>query len=379
MNFESPLLSVYPDRKLKLVKGKGIYLFDEKGQKYLDLMSNYGVNIFGHSHPKISKALKRQISKLINLHSSFQNKEREKASQLLLKKCNLKDWKVFWTNSGSEAVEASLKFAAFFTKKKKFIAAKNSFHGKTLGALSATGKKEYREDFEPLLWEFVHVDFGKEEKIEEVIDENTAGVILEPIQGEGGVILPQKEYLKKVKEICEKFKALLILDEIQTGLGRTGYFLASHFFEVLPDIICLGKALGGGIPAGATLLKKEIAEKIKVGLHTSTFGGNPLACAGAIAVLELLDSKILSHVREIGEYFLEKLKDLKSEKIVEVRGKGLILAIELNSNATLFLKELQKRKILAIPAGKNVIRFLPPFIIGKKEVDFVVNTLKEIL
>ena len=377
---EKYLVDTYPRRGIAIVRGKGVFLYDEKGKKYLDMMSNYGVNIFGHCHPKIVKALKKQILKLTNLHCSFANDQRSLASEALIKKCGKNFAKIYWANSGAEAVEAALKFAVFVTRKKKFITAKNSYHGKTLGALSATGREKYRKPFEPLLWEFLHVDFGNFKEIEKVVDEKTAAIILEPIQGEGGVIIPPENYFKKVRQICDKYKVLLILDEIQTGVGRTGTFLASQQFGIEGDIICLGKGLGGGIPIGATILKKEIAEKLERGIVTSTFGGNPLACAGVLTILNLIDEKLLSHVRELGVYFIKKLKEIKSDKIVEVRGRGLMIGIEFKINVTPILKFLQEKGILAIPAGDgNVIRFLPPYIIKKTHIERVVRVLKEVL
>jgi predicted acetylornithine/succinylornithine family transaminase len=377
---EKYLVDTYPRRGITIVKGKGVYLFDEKGRKYLDMMSNYGVNVFGHSYPPIIKAIQKQLKRLTNLHCSFSNDQRSLASLKLIEMCGKDYSKVYWSNSGTEAIEAALKFAAFFTKKKKFISAKNSYHGKTLGALSATGREKYRKPFEPLLWEFLHVDFGNAKAIEEAIDEKTAGVILEPIQGEGGIILPPKDYFRKVREICDKKGVLLILDEIQTGVGRTGKFLASQNFGVEGDIICLGKALAGGIPVGVTILKQKVAEKLERGIMSSTFGGNPLACAATLAVLSLVGEKLLSHIKEMGNYFLENLKQIKSEKIVEVRGKGLMIGIEFKTNVTPILKALQEKGILAIPAGEgNVIRFLPPYIVEKRHIQETVKALREIL
>ena len=371
------LVDVYPRRGITLVRGEGVYLYDEKGRKYLDMMSNYGVNIFGHGNSRLIKALGDQLAKLTNLHCSFSNDKRSLASQAIIERCGKNFAKVFWGNSGSEAVEAALKFAVLATRKKKFISAKNSFHGKTLGALSATGGEKYRQPFEPLLWEFVQVDFGNSELIREAIDEKVAAVILEPIQGEGGIIVPPTDYLKEVRKICDEKNVLLILDEVQTGVGRTGAFLASESFGASGDILCLGKALAGGIPIGATLVTEKIAKIMKKSIHSSTFGGNPLACAGVLATLDLIDKKLLSRIENLGLYFLEKLHQIESDKIIEVRGKGMMIAIELKSDNTPILKILQDRGILAIPAGNNVVRFLPPYIIEKENIDKVVTALKE--
>lgn len=373
------LVPTYPRRGLTFVRGKGVYLFDEKGNQYLDLMTNYGVNIFGYNHPKITKRLGEQIKRLTNLHCSFANDKRAEASEKLVKRCKGDCTQVYWSNSGSEAVEAALKFAVLATGKKRFIAAKNAYHGKTLGALSATTGEKYRKFFEPLLWEFFHVEYGNTEKLAKMIDNKTAAVILEPIQGEGGVVVPPEEYLSKVRKICDKKGILLILDEIQTGIGRTGRFLASETDGINADILCLGKSLAAGMPVGATLVTQTIANEIPKSVHTSTFGGNPLTCTGVLITLELLDETVLENVRRVGNYFLNSLKEIKSKQMVEVRGRGLMIGIEVKGSRDKILKRLQQRKILAIPAGEHAVRFLPPYIITKQEIDQAIKALQEIL
>jgi len=364
------VVPTYPNRGLKLSRGEGVYLFDNLGNKYLDVMSNYGVNIFGYCHPAILGAITEQLKKLTNLHGSFLNDKRILASQKLVERCGIKDGKVYWANSGTEAVEAALKFAAYVTGKKKFVATKNSYHGKTLGALSASGNFKYREPFEPLIWNFSHVDFGDAEALEDVIDEDTAAIILEPIQGEGGVIFPPRGYLKKVREICDRKKILLILDEIQTGTGRTGFFLASECDRIASDILCLGKGLAGGLPVGAVVIRGDLASALEKGVMTSTFGGNPLVCAGVLSVLNLLTEELLGRVGFLGEIFLEKLRNIKNKKIIEVRGKGLLIGVELSTNVTVVLKRMQDRGVLAAPAGVGrVVRFLPPYVITEQEID----------
>lgn len=373
------LIASYPNRGITFVRGDGLYLIDQKGKKYLDFGSNYGVNIFGYKHKIITQALENQLHKLINLHGSFTSDVRSLAAEKLVERCDGKLSRVFFSNSGAEAIETALKFARLKTGKSHFIAMEKGYHGKTLGALSATGGDKYRKPFEPLIWNFTHVPFGDINAVKSQISDKTAAVVIEPIQGEGGIIIPPKIYLQTLQKLCQQKNILLIVDEIQSGLGRTGTFLATEQFGLEPDILCLGKGLAGGIPIGATLVTEQIAQKIPVHIHTSTFGGNPLACAGIIAVLEQLDNKkLLNHVKEIGKYFLKNLQKIKHSNIIEIRGIGLMLAIELKENATTVLKALQQEYIIAIPAGANVVRFLPPYIITKKEIDRVVTTLNNI-
>ncbi|MBI2036513.1 aspartate aminotransferase family protein [Candidatus Microgenomates bacterium] len=374
------LVASYPNRGVTFVEGKGAYLIEKSGRKYLDFASNYGVSIFGYQYPSITRALKKQLSKIVNIHGSFGSDARDEAAKLLVSHCNGKLQRVFFSSSGSEAMEAALKFAKLASGKTHFVAMEEGYHGKTLGGLSATGSLKYRQQFEPLLWSFAHVPFGDKDALVKSVNKDTAAVILEPVQGEGGINLAPKGYLQFVQKLCNEKGILLIVDEIQTGIGRTGTFLAGEQFGLKPDILCLGKGLAGGIPIGATLVTEEIAQTIPLHVHTSTFGGNPLACAGILAVLkEFEDGKVLKHVREMGDYFLAKLKTLKHPKISEVRGIGLMLAIELSQNATPVLKALQNAKIIAIPAGSNIVRFLPPYIISKKEIDLVIAVFKKVL
>ncbi len=371
------IINTYPNRQLTLVRGIGANLIDQFGQKYLDLMGNYGVNIFGHNNPKINSALISQIKNLTTLHGSFTSDIRSIASEKLIEKCGNNYSSVYWSNSGAEAIEAALKFAVIASGKKRFIVCRNGYHGKTLGALSATSGEKYKKPFEPLLWEFVQIPFNNPKALESAIDKNTAGFIIEPIQGEGGIFVPDPNYLLKVRKICERKGVLLIIDEIQTGCGRIGQFLASQ--EVQADIVCLGKGLAGGIPIGATIVNNKISLTLTKGIHSSTFGGNPLALAGVLAVLDLLDGKRLQHVNMMGEYFLTDLKKIKSDFIIDIRGKGLMIGVEVKDKRNEILKLLQKEKILAIPAGENVVRFLPPFIFGKKEIDFTIERFRKVL
>jgi acetylornithine/LysW-gamma-L-lysine aminotransferase len=373
------VVNTYVNRGVTFVKGEGIYLYDENGQKYLDMMSNYGVNIFGHVHKEIAAKIIDQLKTLTTLHGSFNNDKRAEASELLIKRSGTSYQSVYWSNSGAEANEAALKFALLATGKKKIITCENSYHGKTLGALSVTAGDKYRKPFLPLLWEIVFIKYNDLAALEKTIDKNTAAFIVEPIQGEGGIYVPDKNYLTKVRKICNKHGVLLIVDEIQTGMGRTGSLLAIQKNNIEADILTLGKGLAGGIPVGATLVNERVGQAVFKGLHTSTFGGNPLACAGVIATLNHLDQQLFEHVSEMGLYFMEQLKSIKSANILAVRGEGLMIGIDVKENRNNLLKKLQEEKILAIPAGETVVRFLPPYIVEKKHIDLVIKVLKNIL
>lgn len=374
------ILNTYPNRGLTFVKGDGMYVYDISGKKYLDMMSNYGVSIFGYNHPKINRAITEQLKKIINLHGSFNSDVRSIAAQELIERCGNNFSQLYFSNSGAEAIEAALKFIALTTGKRKIIACEHSYHGKTLGALSLTYGDKYRKPFEPFAWQTNFVEYGNISSLEKAIDKDTAAFILEPVQGEGGLLTPQKGYLQKVKKICKKNGILLVFDEIQSGTGRTGKFLASQWEQVSPDILCLGKGLAGGLPIGATLVTKEIAEKIPRNIHTSTFGGNPLTSAGIITTLKLLDKKRLTHIQKMGEYFRKQLSKLKSTVVGEIRGKGLMVGLEIkNDKRNEILRLLQQNGVLAIPAGETVVRFLPPYIVQKKNIDTVITTLIKIL
>jgi len=373
------LIALYPNRGITFTKGNGVYLYDQNGETYLDLGSNYGVNIFGYNHPSITKALQRQLNNLVNLHCSFNSHVRTQAAENLLKATNGRLSRIFFSNSGAEAIEAALKFARLATGKSHFIAMKNAYHGKTLGALSATGGDRYRNPFLPLLWNFTHVSFGDIEELQCSISSNTAAIMIEPVQGEGGIHVAPQEFYSQLQDICLRRNILLIVDEIQTGGGRTGTFLAGQQFGLNPDILCLGKGIAGGIPIGVTLVTREISSKIPMLIHTSTFGGNPLACAGILAVLkELENGKVFDEVKELGRYFLDQLKSINTPKIIEVRGLGLMIGMELEENATPILRALQQDRIIALPAGSNIVRFLPPLTITKNELDKAISTLKRI-
>jgi acetylornithine/LysW-gamma-L-lysine aminotransferase len=363
------LVGTYANRGLTLTEGEGIWLKSPAGDKYMDLMTNYGVNIFGHGHPEIVGALTAQLGRLTTLHCSFANDMRADAARVLLARCGGGLSRVFFSNSGAEAVEAAIKFAVLATGRTKFIRCASGYHGKTLGALSATDGAKYRSAFESLLLDFKEVPYDDVAALSAALDDRTAALFVEPVQGEGGIHPASPGYLKAAKNLCLSTGTLLVVDEIQTGMGRLGIFLASQSEGLAYDIVTLGKGLAGGIPVGATLVSAAVAERIPKAAHTCTMGGNPLAAAGILAVLRVLDDEMLSHVREMGGYFAEKLRTSSLAVASEVRGKGMMLGVRVRAGRDLILRDLQRAKILACPAGDDVVRFLPPFIIQKADID----------
>jgi acetylornithine/LysW-gamma-L-lysine aminotransferase len=366
-------------RPLVIERGKGSYLFDVEDKEYLDFTSNYGVAITGHSHPRMVQAIKDQAKKLISCHMSFYNQSRslflQKLSEMAPKNLN----RYYLSNSGTESVECALKFARKATGKKGFIAMMNGYHGKTLGSLSLTWNKKYRTPFMPLLQNVTHVPFGKADRLSSAITDDTAAVILEPIQGESGINIPPEGYLEAVRDICSEKDALLILDEIQTGTGRTGKFLAAEHQNIQPDIVCLSKALASGFPLGTTICTEQVASTLKIGDHSSTFGGNPLACSAGRATLQIIqDEKLIKNADEIGDYLLGELQSLQNYTCVRaVRGKGLMLAVEMRFDVLNVIMGCMDRGLLVLDAGRNVVRLLPPLIITKNQGDNAVGILKE--
>jgi len=363
------VVGTYVNRGVTFVAGEGVHLKDASGAAYLDLMSNYGVDIFGHGHPVVVARLTDQVRTLTTLHGSFANDKRAEAARALVGRCGGGLAQVFFSNSGSEANEAALKFAVLATGRRRFVACLRGYHGKTLGALSMTDGKKFREPFEPLPWDAAFVPYGDADALAAAVDGATAAFIVEPVLGEGGVVVPEPGYLRRAAEICRAKVALLIVDEIQTGAGRTGDFLASAAEGIDYDIVTLGKGLAGGIPVGATLVSRAVADRIPRSSHTSTFGGNPLAAAGVLAALELLDAVMAERVRALGAYFRAGLRAIASPEIVDVRGRGLMIGVEVRGRRDEILKRLQDDRVLAIPAAESVVRFLPPFVIEPADID----------
>ncbi len=368
----------YAKQSLVIVRGQGALLFDADGKEYLDCSSGHGVANLGHAHPKIAEALYKQANTLITLFESFPNDQRAMVMQKLTSLVAGLD-RVFLCNSGTESVEAAFKFARISTGRKNIVAAMRAFHGRTYGALSATYNKKYREGFEPLVPGFSHVAYNNIEALDKAVNEETAAVILEVVQGEGGVYPANVDYIQAARKFCDERGALLIVDEIQTGFGRTGKFFAIEHFGVTPDLLCCAKSLAGGVPMGAVLIGKNI-KNLTPGVHGSTFGGNPLSCAAANAALDVIKEEDLAGQAEAkGKYLMEKLKAIQSPNIREVRGLGLMVGIEMKQKVVPYIKALQEANIIALNAGMTVIRLLPPLVITYEQLDHLVDALTEVL
>ncbi|MFQ6080966.1 MAG: aspartate aminotransferase family protein [Candidatus Bathyarchaeia archaeon] len=382
MSIEEKLMAnVYARRPIVITKGRGALLWDINGKEYIDCTGSYGVCIVGHSHPRVVGAIRRQAETLISCHGSFYNNIRsallQKIVQIAPKGLN----KVFLGNTGAEAVECALKLARKFSGKPEIIAMVRGFHGKTMGALSATWNKKYKEPFEPLVPNFKHVPSNLQ-KVEEVITEKTAAIIVEPIQGEGGIRVPPDGFLQGLREVCDEREILLIFDEVQTGFGRTGKMFACEHWGVIPDIICLAKSVAGGLPLGVTIAKEEVMSSLNVGEHTSTFGGNPLVCAAACAAIDvMLEEGLPERAATLGRYFREKLEALQSRYriIREIRGLGLMIGVELRFDVLNVLLKCMDRGVLILDAGRNVLRFLPPLVIEKEHIDNVIEVLDAVI
>ncbi|MGQ9834127.1 MAG: aspartate aminotransferase family protein [Candidatus Villigracilaceae bacterium] len=369
---------VYAKQPLPIVRGRGASLFDEDGNEYIDCSAGHGVANLGHAHPKVAAAIAEQAATLITLFESFPN---DKRAALMQKMASLVPGleRVFFCNSGTEAVEAALKFARLSTGRTKVVAMMRAFHGRTFGSLSATFNKKYREGFEPLVPGFSHVPYNKVEALESAVDEGTAAVILEVVQGEGGVYPVDAEYLLAARRICDERGALLIIDEVQTGFGRTGKMFACQHFGVTPDLLCCAKSLAGGVPMGAVLIGEKV-QNLTPGAHGSTFGGNPLSCAAGLAALAAIEEEDLpGQAAAKGAYLMDKLRQIDSPLIREVRGLGLMIGIELKQKVAPYLKALQEKRIIALNAGLTTIRLLPPLVITYEQLDTVVAALVDVL
>jgi len=369
---------VFPKRDVVIVKGKDATLWDDKGNEYIDCAAGIGVASIGHSNPYLAKALSEQAQTLITCPGTFYNDTKAKFLEVLVNIAPPNFKKAYLCNSGAEAVESAIKFARYSTKKTDFVATMKGFHGRTLGALSATFKKEYREDFEPLVPGFSFVPFNNFEKLKEAVTDKTAGIIVEVVQGEGGINIAEQEFLQSIDALCKERGIKFIIDEIQTGFCRTGRFFAHERYDINPDMMCLAKAIAGGFPVGAVLLNDSI--EIPPSKHGTTYGGNPLACAAGLASIQFMkDNKLDERAEALGEYFVSLLDVSKLSKIREIRHLGLMIGIELKEKVKPYLEELMKRKIIALPAGTTVIRLLPPLVITEEQLKIVADNLSEIL
>ena len=382
----SNLTKNYNRKKISFKYGKGSYLYSTDGKKYIDFVSGIAVNSLGHAHPKLVKTINEQAKKLWHVSNAFIIPEGEKLAKKLCKK-TFADY-VMFQNSGAEATEAAIKVARryFYSigkpNKNRILCVKNSFHGRTLAAIYASGSKKMTEGFGPKIGGFDHFKFGDHNSLKKKITKNTAAIMIETIMGEGGIKVIPDWCLRELRKLCNKKKILLILDEVQCGISRTGDFFAFEKSKVKPDIVPIAKGIGGGFPIGAVLMNKKVASGMIPGTHGSTFGGNPLAMAVGNSVMDIVSSKkFLKDVKNISEYFLLKLNKIKYKYpniIKEIRGRGLLIGIQLYKDQTKFIKKLMENKLLTIRAAENVIRILPPLNVKKNEIDQALKIIKKV-
>ena len=365
-----------------MVAGEGCWMIDSKGQRYLDMTSSQGVAMLGYGHPVLTAAIQEQAGRMHACPNFFHNDTRAAFLEKLIEVTPPHLKRAFIGNSGSEAIDGAIKFARLATGRTGIIAARNSFHGRTVGALSLTWNPRYRRKFEPLLPGVSHIHFNDIEQLEAAVDDGTAAVVLEVIQAEGGVHEGSAEFLAATQRICRERGALLVIDEVQTGFGRTGRWFSFQHFDLAPDIIALAKGLGGGFPMGAVVYTDEIQESLFAGAHGSTFGGNPLACAAGVAALSVYQDGLIEQAKRAGDRLRAALEAaIGSRRVVrEIRGKGLLIGIDLRTKAVPFLKTLMEtHKVLALPAGSTVLRLLPPLIISDDEIELAVEAIASTL
>ncbi len=369
----------YPKRPIAVVHGQGARVWDAEGREYIDCVAGHGVASLGHCHPVVTAAIQQQAATLVTCSEVFYNDQRAALLAELTAHTPGDLKRVFLCNSGAEAVEGAIKVARLLTGRTGVVATMRGFHGRTLGALSATWNEKYRKPFAPLVPGFSHVPFDDLDAMASAISDNTAAVLVEIVQGEGGVRPGGADYFQGLRHLCDEQGALLIVDEIQTGLGRTGRWFACEHVGMVPDLLCLGKALGGGVPMGAVVWREALGI-LPSGVHGSTFGGNPLACAASRAVLRAIaDADLPTRAAWLGERFMADLRAIQSPLVREVRGWGLLVGVELRQRVTPFLKALMGRGVLALPAGPSVLRLLPPLVIEERELQTVVEALREVL
>ncbi len=382
------IMNTYKRFPVVLRKGRGMKVWGVDGKEYLDFVGGVAVNILGHCHPKVVVAIQKQAQRLLHVSNYYHIGPQVRLAKLLVQH-TFAD-KVFFCNSGAEANEAAIKLARKYAKENvspdrfEIITAENSFHGRTLAALTATGQEKFQKGFEPLVPGFRHVPFNSIDAIIGSITDRTCAIMLEPVQGEGGVKIPAPDYLKEVRRICDENNLLLILDEVQTGMGRTGRFFAYEHFGITPDIMTVAKGLGGGAPIGAMLATDKVASAFQPGNHASTFGGNPLVCAAGVATVETLleDGFILDQCSRMGAYMMERLGYLKERfpsLIADIRGIGLLIGMELKIECEAVVKECLDMGVLTNCTAGNVLRFIPPLIVQKKDIDYLISVLEKVL
>ncbi|MDE2058446.1 MAG: acetylornithine transaminase [candidate division NC10 bacterium] len=380
------LANTYARFPVALVKGSGVRVWDAEGKTYLDFAAGIAVDVLGHCHPKVVEAIRLQAETLLHVSNLYYIEPQIRLARALSEQSF--GGKVFFCNSGAEANEAAIKLARRYAKTRwssdryEIVCMRDSFHGRTMATVTATGQPKYSQGFEPLVPGFKHIPFNDLAAAERAIDSRTCAVLVEPIQGEGGVRLPDDDYLPSLRHLCSEREVLLMLDEVQTGMGRTGRLFAYEHWGIQPDIATLAKGLGGGLPIGAMIATEAVAESFVPGSHASTFGGNPFVTTVAMAVLtEILDARLAEHVAKIGAYFLERLQQLAMRYpfVKETRGKGLMLALELTVPARPIVERCLERGLLILTAGDQVLRFVPPLIIGEPEVDEAIRILDLVL
>ncbi|HVO68332.1 MAG TPA: acetylornithine transaminase [Syntrophales bacterium] len=380
------IMATYKRFPIVLVRGEGARVWDSNGKEYLDFVAGIAVCSLGHSHPKVIEAIKKQAEILTHVSNLYYIEPQIHMAKMLVE--NSFADKVFFCNSGAEANEAAIKLARKYAyenmagKKYELITMKDSFHGRTLATVTATGQPKFQVGFSPLLDGFSYIPFNDIPALDKAINEKTCGIMLEPIQGEGGIKIPDDEYLSRVRKICDDRGILMILDEVQVGMGRTGTLFAYEQYKIKPDIVTLAKAVGNGFPVGVMMATDKVASAFQPGSHASTFGGNPLAMAAGLATLEsMLHDGILENVRRVGAFFVRRLHELKNKHAVikDIRGKGLIIGVELNIEGAEIVKACMDRGLLINCTGGNVLRFVPPFIITERDVDTVVGILDKVL
>ena len=371
--FEKYIFNTYTRQPIAIKFARGAVMTDVNGKEYIDCVAGIAVNNVGHCHPSVVAAIKKQAEQLIHVSNLYYTEQQALLAEELVDLTGMD--RVFFCNSGAEAVEGALKLARKASGKKRFIAAEHAFHGRTRGALSVTHKEKYRKPFEPLA-PAQFVPYNDADAIREAINEDTAGVILEPIQGEAGVIIPSEDYLKEVREICDDTGTLLILDEVQTGFGRTGKWFAREHSGIKGDITTIAKAMGGGFPMGAMLAREEVAVNFGRGDHASTFGGNALSCSAALANIDVIrKERLVERSRELGKYLVRKLEGLKKDYVKEIRGKGLIAGMELSIKCDDIVNHARELGVLLNCTSESVLRFVPPLTITKEQIDKVVSVL----
>ena len=382
MSEDKYLGNLYQRFPVTIEKGLGAHVWDVNNKEYIDCMGGYGVALVGHRNERVVSAIKSQIDKIITVHSSLYSKTREEFLETLFKVAPKGLTQAHLNNSGAEAIEAGMKFARKFTGKKGMVSMNGSYHGKSMGALSLTFNPKYRKSFQPLVDKVTFSPFGNIESLRDTIDDDTAFIILEPIQGESGIHVAPDGFLQDVRKLCDDNGILLIFDEIQAGLGRTGRMWASEHWDTAPDILCIAKGIAGGVPMGVTMVRPDILDCISKGEHSSTFGGNPLSCAAGTATLQALTQDgLIDNANKMGKLFREGLEQLKEKHTIirEIRGKGLMIGIELKFEVKNILMEGIEKNLLLLYSGRNILRLLPPLVISEEDVTKSLDILDELL